>query len=72
MQTVVQSRPKSSSLAVNQLLEPARTGCLESQRALFRWVYEQGLQYFRAKVSMEAYLNDSDAEDLAGDSLLEF
>lgn len=54
------------------LIEMAQKGCHKSRQEVIAWVYAEGLSYFRSKVPSETMLSYADAEDLAGESLLEF
>ena len=53
-------------------LKRAQAGCKNAQHEISHWVYQQGLQYFESKVSRESLLSREEAQDLAGESLLEF
>ena len=61
-----------SAAELDDLLLSAKQGCDNSEQRLYTWFYDEGLVYFRQKVTSEALLTYSDAEDLAGESLLEF
>lgn len=62
----------SSSIPAHQILERARHGHLRSRSELQVWVYREGMDYFLSKVGTERLLSRSEAQDLAGECLLEF
>lgn len=59
-------------LQPDTLLQNAKRGCPTARRTLFRYVYENGQMYFIRKVAVERILSTQEAQDLAGESLLEF
>lgn len=50
----------------------AKTGCDSARSDLSKWVYGEALRYFTSQVSREPLFSLFDAQDLAGESLLEF
>jgi hypothetical protein len=66
MNSCINATPSSAILC------SAKEGNIKAQHHLAEWVYTEGLKYFVSRVHKETLLNDSDAQDLAGESLLEF
>jgi len=56
----------------SDMLYKAQTGCEEARTKLAKWVYQEGLSYFSSRVRRESLLSYAEAQDLAGESLLEF
>lgn len=50
----------------------AKTGCESARSDVSKWVYDEALRYFASQVSREPLFSLFDAQDLAGESLLEF
>jgi DNA-directed RNA polymerase specialized sigma24 family protein len=55
-----------------RVLKKAQAGCLASREELATWVYSEGSRYFRSRIKTEPLLSFAEAQDLAGESLLEF
>lgn len=53
-------------------LEKAKQGCPASTKILVGWIYQTSLEYFASKVHLETKLSPQEAEDLAGECVLEF
>ena len=64
---------KPNLLPPNQsALEEAQAGIPSARDELSRWVYNEGLKYFTSRIRTEPLLGPEEAQDLAGESLLEF
>ncbi|NQV73871.1 sigma-70 family RNA polymerase sigma factor [bacterium] len=64
---------KPNLLPPNQTsLEDAQAGICSARDELSRWVYNEGLNYFTSRIRTEPLLGPEEAQDLAGESLLEF
>jgi len=53
-------------------LEKAKLGCETSTQILIGWIYTESLSYFVSKAYFESKLSVSEAEDSAGECVLEF
>lgn len=53
-------------------LVQAQSGCPTALEEVNNWVYNEGYRYFTSRVHSEPSLTWEEAEDLAGESLLEF
>ena len=53
-------------------LEDAQAGMLSARDELSGWVYSEGLKYFTSRIRTEPLLGPEEAQDLAGECLLEF
>ena len=60
------------SIPSDLILEKAKQGCERSTQLLVGWIYKESLAYFQSKVPHESKLNHQEAEDLAGECVLEF
>lgn len=66
------NRPRSGRSPDQETLVAARDGDVAAINQLVTWVYQEGLNYFESRVYRESLLSHSDAQDLAGESVLEF
>ncbi|MDA1028726.1 MAG: hypothetical protein O3B41_06700 [Bacteroidetes bacterium] len=69
--TSISTQLDTRSPLPERLLE-AKTGCESARSDLSTWVYSEALRYFTSQVSREPLFSLFDAQDLAGESLLEF
>ena len=57
---------------LDEWLEQSRAGDVISRNKMLIWVHRSALEYFQAKVPLEALLTTADAWDMASESVIEF